>query len=652
MNLQSVQERSARAAAGHAVWHFQEKAERKQTAAEKATADLEAVHRDNRRRRVDGSMSDGFLRELAHQRADLMTEFVCGLGMSPTRDEVITALADVLPGLDARPFAKKCKKDADAILARVLCPNWWARNLKRAAVWHREAAGRLSATTCARKRQPYLTDDTVHRLRKRDKAVAVMLEQTEIESEDGDVINIGQAIKASVANPAIRRGELMTRIKGCEEWADAEGWRGLFTTHTTPSRFHAVGHDGAINPRWLEAGQPTPKAAQAWLCGVWAKTRAALKNKGVDIFGFRVAEPHHDGTPHWHMLIFCRPEDRTQTKRLMRFYWLEDEIAAAKDQRRRLTCIKTRKATGRRLFGFCGVSEVGAPSVRYLRAGKRWTCKGCELTWAKMPAPGLNLSAKGIEAGAARHRFKAKTMQKGGAAGYCAKYISKGIDDEGDVGATGHCDDLPDGRKLHIPQADMFAGGAQRVRMWSRAHNIRQFQAIGQPPVTAWRELRRVDEAEAFRATDETWDAWMAVNRCGEQRASWQRFMRVQGGACVGRHYRIAVATKERETVGRYETETKPVPVGVVDRLDASGQITKSKRKEWKPRGGWVRAETLPAVRAALARPKAAQPWTRVNNCTDYAKRKAEIQRGSELRARFPWFFLDDWHVIEYRARQ
>ncbi|MFT4463977.1 MAG: replication endonuclease [Sodalis sp. (in: enterobacteria)] len=43
--------------------------------------------------------------------------------------------------------------------------------------------------------------------------------------------------------------------------------------------------------------------------GVWACARDKCHRQGLRFFGMRVAEPHHDGTTHAHLLIFARPED-------------------------------------------------------------------------------------------------------------------------------------------------------------------------------------------------------------------------------------------------------------------------------------------------------------------------------------------------------
>lgn len=519
-----------------------------------AEAELSALHFDRRARPVHAFMRDREVKDIAAARADMMAEHLAQWP-AMTRPAFVARLGLVLGMLQARPIADDWQ-DLASITKRAACPIWWGRQLKRAVVAEREAIGRNTGEVCARRRQVYLTDDTVRRMLERDRAARAMLEATEIESEAGEVINLATAVDASVANPAIRRGELMTRIKGCEVWADAQGWAGMFTTNTTPSRFHATDVTGKTNPKWVEAGRPTPKDGQAWLCRTWAQCRAAMKRRGLDVFGFRVAEPHQDGTPHWHMLVWCRPGHYAQVEAVMREYWLADE---------------------------------------------------------------------GDEPGAARHRFKAKRMHAGGACGYVAKYISKGIDDAGAVQAEGHHDE-GQGGALVVDQGDMFGGGAARVRMWARAHGIRQFQPIGQPPVTVWRELRRVEQSEMIRAPEVITSMWWAVNRDGEKRANWATYLERQGGACIGRSYRVAVATEDREAVGRYETEEKPVPVGVVDRFDHAGQVVRSARKQWKPAGTWTR-EAAPALvavgvwditraRARRASPKGAQPRTRVNNCT------------------------------------
>lgn len=591
-----------------------------------AAAEVLAIAQDRRARPVHGAMRDAEVKDMAAARAELMAQHITGMG-AMARADWVARVGLIVGMLQGRPLVDEWQ-DLTSIIGRLSCAVWWGRQLKRAVVQDRERIGRETGEVCARRHQPYLTNDTVRRLLNRDANSRAMLEASEIETEAGEVITLAQAADASTANPTIRRGELMTRITGCEQWADARGWVGLFTTNTTPSRFHATTHTGVTNPKWVEAGKPTPKDGQAWLCKTWAQCRAAMARKGLDVFGVRVAEPHQDGTPHWHMLIWCKPGQREQVERVMRHYWLADEVEQAKAQRRRMTCTAVRLKTGRRLFGFCDLTEYGRPVVRYLKSGRRWTCKGCEAGWAAAKVPGLNLSAKGIEDGAGLHRFKAKAMDAGGAAGYVAKYISKGIDDRGAVSADGHHDER-DGVRIVMEQESMFAGGAARVRMWARAHGIRQFQAIGQPPVTVWRELRRVAASDAEQAPEVIRQCWDAVNRDGERRASWGEYMERQGGACIGRGYRVRVATEDREQVGRYETTTQARPVGVADLFDDALQIVPSQRKEWRPKGTWARAvvpvDAMPVVvgrwnisraRALRARPQAAQPRTRVNNCT------------------------------------
>ncbi|WP_182075470.1 replication endonuclease [Deefgea sp. CFH1-16] len=65
----------------------------------------------------------------------------------------------------------------------------------------------------------------------------------------------------------------------------------------------------------------SPKQAQEYLCETWGLLRTALSNRGIEIYGVRVAEPHHDGCPHWHLLIFVERKHRGVFVRLCRRYF-------------------------------------------------------------------------------------------------------------------------------------------------------------------------------------------------------------------------------------------------------------------------------------------------------------------------------------------
>uniref|UniRef100_UPI0018F06EAB replication endonuclease n=1 Tax=Vibrio cholerae TaxID=666 RepID=UPI0018F06EAB len=57
----------------------------------------------------------------------------------------------------------------------------------------------------------------------------------------------------------------------------------------------------------------------------WQLIRAKLNRDEIRWFGVRVAEPHHDGTPHWHLLIWVRKEDISAVRDTFITYATEED---------------------------------------------------------------------------------------------------------------------------------------------------------------------------------------------------------------------------------------------------------------------------------------------------------------------------------------
>ena len=196
----------------------------------------------------------------------------------------------------------------------------------------------------------------------------------------------------------------------------------------------------SIRGKKPEIRQDHTKEAQAYLKQDMDSDTGKAARMGLHVYGFRVAEPQHDGTPHWHLLFFMPEENVKQVGSVIRDYAMRED---------------------------------------------------------------------GDEPGAAKHRYKEERMddQRIQLPSYIAKYISKNID-----GFGLDCD--IDGGE---PKS-----AAERVRVWARTWGIRQFQQIGGPPVTVWRELRRMGEMGVTGELEELREA--------ADKGEWDHFVMLMGG--------------------------------------------------------------------------------------------------------------------------
>ena len=330
--------------------------------------------------------------------------------------------------------------DPEPALNRMCSFRWWHQRVQVLRLRKIEAIAR-NLELVNRLRGTYVSDYTVHVKRKQMERNLLYLASNYVSNQNGEIFSLKNLAERSVSNPAVRRAELMTRCHGFELIAEHLGHVGEFYTLTTPSRMHSYLHHGKAN---LRHDGTTALEAHEYLTHLWTLIRAEFDRQDIRPYGFRVVEPHHDGTPHWHLLLFMPEQHRQIARNIMSHYALLDD---------------------------------------------------------------------GNEPGARKRRFKFEPINpsKGSATGYIAKYISKGID----------------GYKL---DQDLYgndaASAAERIRAWANTWGIRQFQQIGGPSVTVWRQLRKLDKTD---------DTELETIRQSATASDWAAFMLAMGGPDMSR---------------------------------------------------------------------------------------------------------------------
>lgn len=486
-------------------------------------------------------MADRVAGQLMQNFANYCDEFVAENGGDKLLDDATQSgfyghIAGMARAFNITPMHwrkyRKGKLDARSAVAsmsRLVNAEWWERQLKAQRTRWREAL-LIAVGNVNRGASSYASRQAITDVKARRQSNFDYLNSRELENvETGERFSLIDKVMASISNPEIRRMELMAMIAGVEQAAAIRGDKGMFITITTPSKYHptrAVGKNSPkvhFNHKWDEEAY-TPKDGQSYLVKLFSKIRTAFKDAGLQVYGVRVVEPHHDATPHWHMMLFTSKKQRQQVIDIMRRY------AMAED---------------------------------------------------------------GDERGAAKNRFDCKHLNKGGAAGYIAKYIAKNID--------GYA---LDGERDH-ETGELLTDTAAAVTAWASTWRIPQFHFIGLPSRGAWRECRKIRSVSLADEFDETVEAVRAAADAGDFAA----YILAQGGPNVARDDQtVRVARRVADERNAYDEEVQKI-AGIFAPHIGADRVYETRTTQWRIVAKAVAVEPLTLKSASGA------PRSPVNNC-------------------------------------
>lgn len=198
------------------------------------------------------------------------------------------------------------KADPEVAAAKLSCHRWWGRKLRHIAAASRENLAARAGEVGAPTGQHHCHPRTLAWFKAMDTANQRWLEKQWLMVDGKPTKTMWELVEPQQWH---RFCELYAMLKTIEKMATNDGLAWSMVTLTLPPEYHPNPASGNNS-----YGDHTTEEAHEAMLTAWQRVRAILHKSeltrpGVgNLFGYRFVETHKDGCPHWHVLIFHRPE--------------------------------------------------------------------------------------------------------------------------------------------------------------------------------------------------------------------------------------------------------------------------------------------------------------------------------------------------------
>ena len=210
----------------------------------------------------------------------------------------------------------------DSQLARIQDPAYWRREIRKALrpwreLWHLALAPHYIK---------YASAEAVAEYRSMQENGRIWAETHEMTTTEGKTCPLPTPAETAKN----RYAQLVAMTKGIETLAGEAGMTAHILTISLDSQYHPAKDAYKKGPRIRnEKYDPdlTPREGQAFLNRRWRLFRTALSDAEIPTFWVLGVQPNRDETPHWHVVLWCKEEDKELTEsRLYKYFKTNDRM--------------------------------------------------------------------------------------------------------------------------------------------------------------------------------------------------------------------------------------------------------------------------------------------------------------------------------------